>query len=61
MSIRPDFQDMAANLGCAPNAAMRTIEIERSAFEELQAIAKREHCSVRNVVNEAINQWLGRV
>jgi len=61
MSIRPDFEDMAKDLGCAPNPAMRTVEIERSVFEEFQALAKRTHCSVETAINAALAEWLGRV
>lgn len=61
MSVRPDFEDMANNLGCAPNAAMRTVEIARDVFEEFQALAKRTHCSPETAINAALAEWLGRV
>lgn len=61
MSIRPDFEDMAKDLGCAPNEAMRTVTIERGSFEEFQVIAKRTHCSVETAINAALHEWLGKV
>ncbi len=60
MSIRPDFEDTAQNLGCAPNEAMRQVHIARDVFEEFQAIAKRTHCSVETAINAALAEWLGR-
>lgn len=46
---------------CAPAAAQRLIEIERSTFEELQALAKRTHTSMPVMINSALNAWLGKI
>lgn len=59
--IRHDMEDLAKDLGCAPNAAQRLVEIDRDTFEEFQALAKRGHCSVKVAINSALNAWLGKV
>lgn len=61
MTIRPDMEPLARDLGCAPNPAQRMVEIDRDTFEEFQALAKRGHCSVKVAINSALAQWLGRV
>lgn len=59
--IRPDMEDLAKDLGCAPNPAQRTVEIDRDTYEQLQGLARRTHTSVKVVVNSALNAWLGKV
>lgn len=61
MTIRPDMEPLAKDLGCAPNPAQRMVDIERSVFEEFQSIAKRTHCSPQTAINAALAEWLGRV
>lgn len=58
--IRKDMLPLAKELGCAPCAKHRLIEIDRDIFEEFQGLAKRTHCSVKVAVNGALSQWLGR-
>jgi hypothetical protein len=60
MTVRPDMEPLANDLGCAPNPAQRMVEIDRNTFDEFQAIAKRTHTSVRAAINSALSQWLGR-
>lgn len=60
MSIRPDMEDLASEIGVAMEAAPRMVEIDRETFEEFMALAKRGHCSVKVAINSALAQWLGR-
>lgn len=57
--IRKDMIPLANELGCAPNAAQRMVEIDRDSYEECQAMAKRQHTSVKVIVNSALHAWLG--
>ena len=61
MSIRPDMEDLASEIGAAMEAAPRMVEIDRDTFEEFQALAKRGHCSVKVAINSVLNAWLGKV
>jgi hypothetical protein len=61
MTVRPDMNPLAEDLGCAPNPAQRMVEIDRDTFEDLQGLARRTHTSVKVVINSALNAWLGKV
>jgi hypothetical protein len=57
--IRRDMLPLAKELGVAPCAAQRMVEIDRDSFEQCQALAKRSHTSVKVIINSALHAWLG--
>lgn len=59
--IRPDMEDLAKDLGCAPTPAQRTVEINDDNARELMRLAKKESTSLQVLVNEILACWLMRV
>jgi hypothetical protein len=57
--IRKDMLPLPDELGCAPCAKHRVVEIDRETFEEFQALAKRRYTSVKKEINLALKQWRG--
>lgn len=60
--VRKDMLPLAKELGCAPCAKHRHVEIDQSNWDELEALERRRNPNpnMKAVVNSVIAAWLGR-